>query len=1579
MSKSSTASVKNPPQLPTKSAWSRGPPQSTSQSSPRSQSPAPTTPVSATSSHSRRPSTLGQGFPIKDGVSIPRSAGAAKTGQQVSFGSIDDASASISSQPAPTTAATAAATSAAAAVKSEVVKSFGSVPATVGGQVNGKSSVTGKSPASLSASTSAGTSSSSPSDPSTPTTPATRMKVDVRKLFQTPSSTAGSSTPSDTPSPAVRPTNLPPQQPPQQQHPPSQPIPPPGSSQIPPYPFVPPNGPRNQQQNTPGQPPRSPGFRPPNMPNGNGPRPPNGNGPPGPNQIPGSPRLHPPPHAGQPNQMPPQMAPHQMQVPGWPGYYYPPMGPDGYIAYPPPWGYPMPPQHSGMPPQPGHQMHHAPPPGHPQQPPPQHQHPGMPMSPRNPPSHLQGPPGTPTPQHTQAVPHTPHPPAPISHSSSSSISGMTSPPATPSVSSPTVGGQRTLSSSASAFVPQRKVKITNAEGTEVSLDKFKHQHTPSTGSIVTSPPGSNSVSLTGSPNRRGIKIENPKEKEAEKKKKEAEEKAKKDVEEKAKRDAEEKAKKEAEAKAKKEAEAKAKKEEEERKKKEAEEKARKDKEEAEKKKKEAEAKAKKDEEERRKKEEEAALKKKQEEDRKKKEEEEERIRKEKEEQQKKEEEERRKKEDEEKQRAEEEERVKKDAEEKARLQKEAEAAAAAAKSAEDAAKASKAEEREEGEVVEDAPPKAEDKEKEKKSLKIETGSLEGAPTRRRPGPLDLSSAQKPNIPQPLPSALATARIIDDLGRVPYPEGVRSPKVELNVNAQSGKFRYDRDFLLQFMSICKEKPDMLPPLDAIGLEPADNSSFGLSRGGSGRHRINSGATPSRQPSLGLGFGKSGPGSSFSGMGNFATSNNAKLTSEERFQLANGGRSASVGGPGGLPFNRPGPMQRTASQGGPGGNMDNRRTRSKRGDKRPDGNKQPGGQPHGGSAFGHGPNAGLPLEPVAPLQVTENRWDRKTLGAVSQDSPEVVDRKVKGLLNKITMEKFDSISDQIIAWANKSEKEKDGRTLIQVIRLVFEKATDEATFSEMYARLCRKMMEQISPQVQDDGIKNAEGKPIAGGQLFRKYLLNRCQEDFERGWVAKETTAAAAAAKSKEDQAVKAGTEKKEGEDDEVALYSDEYYAAQKAKRQGLGLIRFIGELFKLQMLTERIMHECVKKLLGNVENPEEEEIESLCKLLTTVGQSLDTPKARAHMDVYFSRMKELTKSLNVSSRMQFMLQDVIELRERKWASRNTVAAPTTLKNIHEQAAKADLASKDAYKHQPSMSRTGSRRGTERPDQATNPDGWAVAGGGGGGSMRAPTKAGDLSKFGQISNKGAPMTFGPSSVFNKKEATKRESLSRSNSSANMFQMLQNVEAVAEASTSKGSRPPSRKASVDLSHGGMATSDQPPQRKKLVLQPRTKPLEDNAPTGGSDESEEETEEPEAEMSEADAKKKIEEDSKEFFAVRNLDEAEVYFEKLPSQHHTRLADKLVSSALESKEADAQLVSDLLKRASSKSLASSAALEEAFTSLAEFLDDIVYDAPKAPNYFALMLQGAGFSDEQRTRITSKSEGNGQKVFELSS
>jgi len=260
----------------------------------------------------------------------------------------------------------------------------------------------------------------------------------------------------------------------------------------------------------------------------------------------------------------------------------------------------------------------------------------------------------------------------------------------------------------------------------------------------------------------------------------------------------------------------------------------------------------------------------------------------------------------------------------------------------------------------------------------------------------------------------------------------------------------------------------------------------------------------------------------------------------------------------------------------------------------------------------------IEPVTPLDVPANRRTRKPLA----DKQRSVEREVRALLNKLTMAGLDSTSDRIIEWANKSEAEKDGRMVIHIIRLVFESVT-KTPWSGVYALLCRKVMENISPNVQDDDVRGADGKPITGGRLFQKYMLNHCQEALERGWTAKVSggTAATNAAKTS----------------GEVELYSDEYDAIQKARRRGLGLVQFISELYKLQMLTERTMHECIEKLLAGIDNPGEEEIENSCRMLTATGKLLDNPKARAHMDVYFVRMEKLRKNNNVAPRMQFLLQ------------------------------------------------------------------------------------------------------------------------------------------------------------------------------------------------------------------------------------------------------------------------------------------------------------------------------------------------------
>ena len=57
-----------------------------------------------------------------------------------------------------------------------------------------------------------------------------------------------------------------------------------------------------------------------------------------------------------------------------------------------------------------------------------------------------------------------------------------------------------------------------------------------------------------------------------------------------------------------------------------------------------------------------------------------------------------------------------------------------------------------------------------------------------------------------------------------------------------------------------------------------------------------------------------------------------------------------------------------------------------------------------------------------------------------------------------------------------------------------------------------------------------------------------------------------------------------------------------RRKSLGNIRFIGELYKSQMLSETIMHECITRLLKS--SSDEESLECLAVLITVTGKDLD---------------------------------------------------------------------------------------------------------------------------------------------------------------------------------------------------------------------------------------------------------------------------------------------------------------------------------------------------------------------------------------
>ncbi|PHH86324.1 hypothetical protein CDD83_10416 [Cordyceps sp. RAO-2017] len=529
----------------------------------------------------------------------------------------------------------------------------------------------------------------------------------------------------------------------------------------------------------------------------------------------------------------------------------------------------------------------------------------------------------------------------------------------------------------------------------------------------------------------------------------------------------------------------------------------------------------------------------------------------------------------------------------------------------------------------------------------------------KPAALNLAPLNTKPVEPAQPSAalqsLKSARFLQVMDQEIYPAGIHSPNPALNaaVTKKGKTFKYDASFLLQFKQVFTEQP-------SVEFHQQVKSLIGDGDGGRSARAQTPGSA--RQ-------GSRGGGAAFS-MGTFAPPVRTLppgTTSTERMAMASGTMPRppvnSIGS-----FQRPGapfptstPMSRTSSQ----SNMRNmpnsprQSSRSTRGSRRND-----FGAKEAQAAKTMPLTAGQEIKPIA---ISAGGWKPSSVGKASQPGPsgsayldpEMVQRKVKAALNKMTPEKFDRIADQILDIASQSKDESDGRTLRQVIQLTFEKATDEAHWASMYAKFCKRMLETMSPEVRDERIKDKNGHVVSGGNLFRKYLLNRCQEEFERGW----TTLP-------EQKEAEESVDKKPGE---AVMLSDEYYAAAAAKRRGLGLVQFIGELYKLGMLTERIMHECVHKLVDYKGVPDEAEIESLCKLLRTIGANLDhTEKGRPMMDAYFQRIQTMAELPELQSRMKFMLMDVIDLRRASWISKEANKGPKTLDEVRAEAEAAQAA-------------------------------------------------------------------------------------------------------------------------------------------------------------------------------------------------------------------------------------------------------------------------------------------------------------------
>ncbi|XP_076141476.1 uncharacterized protein LOC143124068 isoform X2 [Alosa pseudoharengus] len=157
-------------------------------------------------------------------------------------------------------------------------------------------------------------------------------------------------------------------------------------------------------------------------------------------------------------------------------------------------------------------------------------------------------------------------------------------------------------------------------------------------------------------------------------------------------------------------------------------------------------------------------------------------------------------------------------------------------------------------------------------------------------------------------------------------------------------------------------------------------------------------------------------------------------------------------------------------------------------------------------------------------------------------------------------------------------------------------------------------------------------------FRKLLLNHCQKEFKMGLDVEEKNIELVTCSGEQQQSVK---------DTDIRM---------------VGIVKFIGQLFQLKMLTEAIMHDCIVKLL---KAQSEESLVCVCVMLYVTGKDLDFDKAKPRMDQYFNLINKIIKEKQTSNRIRFMLQDVIDLRQANWV-RHGDPGPQTIANIRKQA-------------------------------------------------------------------------------------------------------------------------------------------------------------------------------------------------------------------------------------------------------------------------------------------------------------------------
>lgn len=278
-----------------------------------------------------------------------------------------------------------------------------------------------------------------------------------------------------------------------------------------------------------------------------------------------------------------------------------------------------------------------------------------------------------------------------------------------------------------------------------------------------------------------------------------------------------------------------------------------------------------------------------------------------------------------------------------------------------------------------------------------------------------------------------------------------------------------------------------------------------------------------------------------------------------------------------------------------------------------------------------------KPNEPMLKVSDKGYRITEPTKREDE---LERRVRGLLNKICPDNLKTIVDRLATIELHKAEE-----LEFVIKIIFGKALAEPHYCETYADMVfalRTRYPEFPPE--------SEGEKA---QTFTRVLLNTCQEEFESLPTSFEATE----------------QEKEKMTADDLRL------ELKRRKDKMLANMKFIGNLFLRQLLAVKVIGQVVHDLIGIKEKlPEEHMIECVCELLQAIGHTLDaTAHGKVLMTQFSARLVDLKRSADrdgkamYSKRIQFQIQDLLDLRGNGWAKKLFKEQAKTKEEVRKDAA------------------------------------------------------------------------------------------------------------------------------------------------------------------------------------------------------------------------------------------------------------------------------------------------------------------------